>query len=64
MTGCKTYCVRFIEQRFMSITIEAGSPDHAEAIAEWLWTNDRCDRLFFEIAREPFEAAWVEEVTS
>jgi DNA polymerase IIIc chi subunit len=58
----KSYAVRFVDQRFMSIEIAAESPEHAEAIAEWLWTHDRCNRLFHENMREPFEAAFVEEV--
>jgi hypothetical protein len=58
----KTYAVRFVDQRFMSIKIAAETPAHAEAIAEWLWTHERNNSLFYENMREPFEASFTEEV--
>jgi len=61
-TSYKDYTVRFVDQRFMCVTIAAASPEHAEAIAEWLWTHDRANRLFREHMREPFEASFTEEM--
>ena len=60
----KTYCVRFVEQRHMSITINARSAEQADAIAEWLWLNDMRSHRFCEMERDAFEAAFTEEVTS